>query len=33
MTGPSAPKHCAMAKNTAMAFARTSIGKISLTVR
>src|SRR5436305_14504770 len=33
MTGPSAPKPCAMAKNTAIAFARTSSGKISLTVR
>ena len=31
--GPSEPKHCAMAKNTAMALARTSSGKISLTVR
>jgi hypothetical protein len=30
---PSEPKHCAMAKNTAMALARTSSGKISLTVR
>ena len=28
-----APKHCAIAKNTAIALARTSIGKISLTVR
>ena len=33
MIGPSAPKHCAMAKNTAIALARTSSGKISLTVR
>jgi hypothetical protein len=32
MTGPRAPKHCATAKNTAIAFARTSCGKISLTV-
>jgi len=33
MTGPSAPKHWAMAKKTAIALARTSCGKISLTVR
>src|SRR5215203_6692833 len=33
MTGPRAPKHWAMAKKTAIAFARTSCGKISLTVR
>ena len=32
-TGPRAPKHCAIAKNTAMACARTSSGKTSLTVR
>ena len=30
---PNAPKHCAMAKNTAMAFALTSRGKTSLAVR
>ena len=30
---PSEPKHWAMAKNTAMALARTSSGKISETVR
>lgn len=32
-TGPTAPKTCAMAKNTAIASARISTGKVSLTVR